>query len=155
MSEPLSNGRNVAGSFASRTRPSADMSLESSRKDTLLNRLRGAYSVKLGKPSLMKRYINTHTLTVDNGSENQEWRETETATGARIYFAHPYHSWERGTNENTNGLVRWYFPKGTDFSLVSDAEIAEVEYALNTRPRKRLRYRTPLEVFNKSVALAS
>jgi len=95
-----------------------------------------------------------HTLTVDNGSENQEWRETEESTRARVYFAHPYHSWERGTNENTNGLVRWYFPKGTDFRNVSEEEIARVEYALNTRPRKRLGYRTPLEVFIQSVALA-
>lgn len=94
-----------------------------------------------------------HTLTVDNGSENQEWKETEADTGAAVYFAHPYHSWERGTNENTNGLVRWYFPKGTDFTEVSEEEIANVEYALNTRPRKRLGYRTPLEVFIQSVAL--
>ncbi len=97
--------------------------------------------------------LPAHTLTVDNGSENQEWRETEEATDTRVYFAHPYHSWERGTNENTNGLVRWYFPKGTDFRQVSEEEIARVEYALNTRPRKRLGYRTPLEVFNQSVAL--
>lgn len=98
-------------------------------------------------------HLPAHTLTVDNGPENQDWQETEEATKARVYFAHPYHSWERGTNENTNGLVRWYFPKGTDFTLVSEEEIAAVEYALNTRPRKRLGYRTPLEVFNQGVAL--
>lgn len=97
--------------------------------------------------------LPAHTLTVDNGSENQEWRETQESASIQIYFAHPYHSWERGTNENTNGLVRWYFPKGTDFRNVSEEEIARVEYALNTRPRKRLGYRTPLEVFNQSVAL--
>lgn len=97
--------------------------------------------------------VPAHTITVDNGPENQAWRETEEATGVKVYFAHPYHSWERGTNENTNGLVRWYFPKGTDFANVSEEEIAAVEYALNTRPRKRLGYRTPLEVFNQSVAL--
>lgn len=62
--------------------------------------------------------------------------------------------WERGSNENTNGLIRWYFPKSTDFAKVTDEEIKEVEYALNTRPRKRLKWRTPLEVFNSSVALA-
>lgn len=88
-----------------------------------------------------------HTLTLDNGSENQYWKELEQATGASVYFAHPYSSWERGTNENTNGLVRRYFPKGTDFSLVSEEEIASVEYALNTRPRKRLGWKTPLEVW--------
>lgn len=97
--------------------------------------------------------LPSHTLTVDNGFENQEWQETEADTGAKVYFAHPYHSWERGTNENTNGLVRWYFPKGTDFTKVSKEEIARVEYALNTRPRKRFGYLTPLEVFNQSVAL--
>lgn len=95
------------------------------------------------------------TVTVDNGSENQYWQEMEEDTGAKVYFAHPYSSWERGTNENTNGLVRRYFPKGTDFSQVSEEEIAAVEYALNTRPRKRLGYRTPLAVFSEGVALQS
>lgn len=95
------------------------------------------------------------TVTVDNGSENQYWRETEEDTGAKVYFAHPYSSWERGTNENTNGLVRRYFPKGTDFAAVSEEEVAAVEYALNTRPRKRLGWRTPLAVFNEGVALQS
>lgn len=89
-----------------------------------------------------------HTLTLDNGPENQMWPELEEATGASVYYAHPYCSGERGTNENTNGLVRRYFPKGTDFSLVTDEEIARVEYALNTRPRKRHGYRTPLEVWS-------
>lgn len=94
------------------------------------------------------RDIEAHTLTLDNGSENQQWRETEQDTGAKLYFAHPYSSWERGTNENTNGLVRRYFPKGTDFSLVSDEEVAQVEYALNTRPRKRHGFKSPLEVWS-------
>lgn len=100
--------------------------------------------------SVMPQTIR-HTLTVDNGSENQEWQETERGAGVRCFFAHPYHSWERGTNENTNGLVRWYFPKGTDFRTIPDAEIAQVEHLLNTRPRKRLGWRTPLEIM--SVAL--
>lgn len=100
------------------------------------------------------KYMPAHTLTIDNGSENRTWEETEKEAKVKVYFAHPYHSWERGTNENTNGLVRWYFPKGTDFRNVSEEQIARVEYALNTRPRKRLGYRTPLEVFNQGVALA-
>ena len=91
--------------------------------------------------------LPAHTLTLDNGPENQYWQETEADTGVKVYLAHPYSSWERGTNENTNGLVRRYFPKGTDFSLVADAEVARVEYALNTRPRKRLGWKTPLEVW--------
>lgn len=93
-------------------------------------------------------HLPAHTLTVDNGPENQEWRATEEATNARVYFAHPYHSWERGTNENTNGLVRRYFPKGTDFREIAEEEIARVEYALNTRPRKRHGFRTSLEIWS-------
>lgn len=88
-----------------------------------------------------------HTLTLDNGPENRGWRALEEATGLRTYFAHPYHSWERGSNENANGLLREYFPKGTDFGTVSDEEIARVEYILNTRPRKRLGWKTPLQAF--------
>lgn len=88
------------------------------------------------------------TLTLDNGAENRNWRPLQEATGTRVFFAHPYHSWERGTNENTNGLIRDYFPKKTDFTKIPDADIAQVEYALNTRPRKRLGFRTPLEVWS-------
>lgn len=91
------------------------------------------------------------TVTFDNGPENRQWIEMEREVGIRAYFAHPYHSWERGTNENTNGLIRWYFPKGTDFGTISHEELARVELAINTRPRKRLGWRTPLEVW--SVAL--
>jgi IS30 family transposase len=87
------------------------------------------------------------TLTLDNGPENGSWRDIEKGTGMRCFFAHPYHSWERGTNENTNGLLRQYFPKKTDFTLVSEEELRKVEYDLNSRPRKRLQYKTPLEVW--------
>lgn len=93
------------------------------------------------------------TLTVDNGSENANYPELVKDLKISCYFAHPYHSWERGTNENTNGLIRWYFPKGTDFATISNEAIVAVEEALNNRPRKRLGWRTPLEVFNESVAL--
>ena len=96
----------------------------------------------------MKRLTSfpCHTVTLDNGSENTNWKDMEEAVHASVYYAHPYHSWERGTNENTNGLIREYFPKKTDFTQVSDEEIAKVEYILNTRPRKRLKWSTPLEV---------
>ena len=93
-----------------------------------------------------------YTLTLDNGPENSDWKGIQSATGAQCYLAHPYHSWERGTNENTNGLVRDYYPKKTDFSTIPEEEIQYIEYELNTRPRKRLGWKTPLEVF--SVALA-
>ena len=64
----------------------------------------------------------------------------------QCYFAKPYHSWERGLNEHTNGLVRQYFPKATDFSTITDADVQWVEEQLNNRPRKCLNYRTPMEV---------
>jgi IS30 family transposase len=95
--------------------------------------------------------VSVHTITFDNGAENQRWHLIDRALGSASYFAHPYHSWERGTNENTNGLVRDYFPKKTDFRLVSADDIARVEYALNTRPRKRHGWRTPLEVWGGAV----
>lgn len=93
------------------------------------------------------------TLTLDNGPENSDWLTMEAVLNMDCFFAHPYRSCERGANENVNGLIRDYFPKKTDFTLVSEAELAVVEYALNTRPRKRLGWKTPLEVW--SVALQS
>ncbi len=94
------------------------------------------------------------TLTLDNGSENAGHKTIRQVLGTKCYFARPYHSWERGTNENTNGLIRYYFPKKTDFANISDEQIKQVEDILNNRPRKRLKWLTPLEVFNgASVAL--
>lgn len=93
------------------------------------------------------------TMTLDNGHENANHEQIAQELGLKIYFAHPYHSWERGTNENTNGLIRWYLPKKTDFATISDERIREIEYRLNTRPRKRLGWKTPLEVFTQGVAL--
>lgn len=93
------------------------------------------------------------TVTSDNGHENFMFDSVMTELGVLWFFAHPYHSWERGTNENTNGLIRWYFPKGTDFATISNDTIKAVETALNNRPRKRLGWKTPLEAFNESVAL--
>jgi len=92
-----------------------------------------------------------HTVTLDNGPENSDWEGIESNTGLKCFYAHPYCSGERGTNENTNGLIRDYFPKKTDFDLVTNEEIQWVEYQLNTRPRKRLNWLTPLEAW--SVAL--
>ncbi len=93
------------------------------------------------------------TITTDSGSENSCLNLVQQTLDIQWFFAHPYHSWERGTNENTNGLIRWYFPKGTDFATIPDETIKAVEIALNNRPRKRLGWRTPLEAFNESVAL--
>jgi IS30 family transposase len=70
------------------------------------------------------------------------------APKAKIFFATPYHAWERGLNENTNGLIRDFFPKGTDFSTIANAEVAKVERLLNARPRKSPGFRSPQEVFD-------
>lgn len=95
------------------------------------------------------RHDPVNTLTFDNGKEFARHAEIAADLNADAYFAKPYHSWERGTNENTNGLVRQYFPKKTDFATVSDADVARVEYLLNTRPRKCLGYKTPMEVIHQ------
>ena len=87
------------------------------------------------------------TNTYDNGREFAQHRNIEWKTGITIYFAHPYHSWERWTNENTNGLLRQYYPKWTSFTCVKEHELQEVVKKLNWRPRKRLNYKTPEEVF--------
>lgn len=93
------------------------------------------------------------TLTYDQGKEMSEHRQFTIDTGIQVYFAHPGSPWERGTNENTNGLIRQYFPKGTDFSKVSRKEIKRVQREINDRPRAALNYLKPDEVFNKLVAL--
>lgn len=86
------------------------------------------------------------TLTLDNGTENAKHEALSTRLGIKCYFARPYASWERGTNENANGLIRWYLPKGTDFRKITPEQIARIEYLLNSRPRKCLGYKTPSEV---------
>lgn len=89
------------------------------------------------------------TLTLDNGSENSAFQQIEKTLSFRVYFARPYSSWERGTNENTNGLIRRYFPKGTNFLNVDETVLQKVVNILNNRPRKCLNYQTPFEVFNR------
>lgn len=89
------------------------------------------------------------TLTYDQGREMAQHQLFAKQTNMQVYFAHPGSPWERGTNENTNGLIRQYFPKGTDFSKISRREIKWAQNRLNGRPRKVLDYQTPYEVFNK------
>lgn len=88
------------------------------------------------------------TLTFDNGSEFVKHEKVARCLGAKTYFAHPYSSWERGINENTNGLLRQYFPKKTDFKTVSWHQLKSAVNELNNRPRKTRGYRTPNELFN-------
>jgi len=87
------------------------------------------------------------TLTTDQGSEFAGHRELSAQTAVQVYFCHPHSPWERGTNENTNGLLRQFFPKGCDFTKVSPRRLRHVQDLLNTRPRKVLNWRTPHEVF--------
>ena len=90
---------------------------------------------------------NATNITYDNGSEFTLWQQKEKQLHTIIYFANPYHSWERGRNENTNSLIRDFFPKGTDFKKVTKADILEIESLINNRPRKRLQWLTPLEYY--------
>jgi len=87
------------------------------------------------------------TLTLDNGTEFTYFQRVEDRMNTKVYFAHPYSSWERGTNENTNGLLRQYFPKETNFLEISHQQLAAAIKQLNNRPRKCLNWRTPSEVF--------
>ena len=114
-----------------------------------------AQAVSQVMTKLLKPYKNeVHTVTSDNGREFARHEEIATALDADFYFAHPYSSWERGTNENTNGLIRQYFPKNRDFTTITDKEISTAMERLNNRPRKRLGYKTPHQVFFKSSGVA-
>jgi IS30 family transposase len=92
-----------------------------------------------------KEYIET--ITVDNGKEFAEHLRLAKETGAKVYFAHPYHSYERGLNEHTNGLLRQYLPKKMSLENLTEKELAKIIDKINNRPRKSLGYRTPREVF--------
>jgi IS30 family transposase len=98
------------------------------------------------------------TMTSDNGKEFADHKTIASKLDADFFFAHPYASWERGLNENTNGLIRQYIPKGRDLKTVTQKEISQIMYKLNNRPRKCLGMKTPNQVFlgiNPPVALAS
>ncbi len=107
--------------------------------------------------SLNPHKKNVNTITFDNGKEFADHQKIAKSLDAKCYFAKPYHSWERGLNEHTNGLLRQYLPKKSNFSLLSQEDIDFVQNALNNRPRKVLKYKTPSEVFkqNYTVAFAS
>ena len=97
-------------------------------------------------PNLMKK-----SMTYDNGVEMAQHKLFTKNTKVQVYFTHPYSPWERPTNENTNGLLRQYFPKGTDLSLISKERLQFVQDELNERPRRTLDYRTPMEVFDEMI----
>ena len=110
-----------------------------------------AQAVSQAMAKLLKPYLRkVHTITSDNGREFAGHEEIAATLKADFYFAHPYSSWERGTNENTNGLIRQYFPKNRDFTTITQQEIDTAMERLNNRPRKRLGYQTPNQIFFKS-----
>lgn len=107
-----------------------------------------AYASKLNRlPEDLKR-----SLTYDHGCEMAKHKDFTQKTKMKVYFAHPHSPWERGTSENTNALIRDFYPKGTDFSKISSRELKKIENMLNDRPRKTLNFYTPREVFTKVVA---
>jgi len=125
---------------------------------TLIGRLtkREAQQVVDRSAELLSLMPYVETLTVDNGKEFAGHAKIKDQTGADVYFAHPYASWERGTNENTNGLIRQYLPKKRRLDDVEEHQIVEIMRKLNNRPRKRLAFKTPHEVFfEESVALTT
>lgn len=120
---------------------------------TLINKLTNRTAET--KTSMVSHRLNQfpdkckRTVTADNGSENSNHKELTRLTNMLVYFCHAYHSWERGTVENTNGIIRRYIPKGVSIDTLTDEYIAAVEYKLNTTPRKCLQYLTPYEMMRK------
>jgi IS30 family transposase len=117
---------------------------------TLLHKLKAAQAEPTTRAIIAKlrpHRARVHTITADNGKEFALHARVARQLGAGFYFAKPYHAWERGLNENTNGLVRQYFPKGTSFAHITPAAVAKVQNKLNSRPRKVLAYKTPNQVF--------
>ena len=97
-----------------------------------------------------RRGMNCRSITFDNGTEFHGYREIERQLNVQCYFATPYHSWERGSNENLNGLIRQYLPKGMCLRNTSQADCDRIARALNTRPRKRYGYLTPEQAYARS-----
>jgi IS30 family transposase len=113
--------------------------------------------VRVGRATTTRatRLIRRHTgrfqtITADNGTEFHDCKRIELQTGMCFYFANPHHSWERGTNENTNGLIQQYLPKGMNMAAVTQQDCSFIADSLNHRPRKRLGSRTPKECFDES-----
>ena len=110
-----------------------------------------------GTREVIEKLLNglpVKSISLDNGSEFSEFRKLEASLSTLVYFAEPHKPWQRGTNENTNDIIRFFFPKGFDFRTVTDEDIHFVEDLINNRPRKCLGWKTPAEILEESVALA-
>lgn len=124
--------------------------VERKSKFTLLKKLDNKTS-EATKTALMQALTqykdHVHTITADNGLEFAQHHEVSVQLDTDFYFAHPYASWERGLNENTNGLVRQYIKKGSELTDITDKDLVIIASKLNTRPRKTLGYKSPSEIF--------
>ena len=134
--------------------------VERTKRYTMLVSLPSGKDALSVREAMVKKLhkLPTHilkTLTYDQGKEMSQHTQFTIDTGMQVYFADPASPWQRGTNENTNGLIRQYFPKGTDFSLVSEQELQDAEDSLNGRPRKCIDWQFPKDVFFRLVALDS
>jgi len=138
------NNRSALGTLVERTtRTTILIPIKNRKAETVAK----AFAKEVKKlPQQMKL-----TMTYDQGREMAQHKLFTKITGVKVYFAHPRSPWERGTNENTNGLIRQYFPKGTDFHKVSRYKVKKVQNQLNGRPRKTLNYHTPYEIFNQLI----
>ena len=133
----------IATNVERKTRYTIIMKIENRKSETVTK----AFAISLNKlPKEIRK-----SMTYDNGMEmaNHKWLTGK--TGIEIYFAHPYSSWERGTNENTNGLIRRFFPKGTDFKKITLKQIEDAQNKLNNRPRKVLGYKTPNQMMQEEI----
>ena len=126
--------------------------VERKSRYTLIVKLKARNSKEVAK--IFSKVLNKlnpilkKTMTYDNGVEMARHENITQKTGMKIYFAHPYSSWERGTNENRNGLIRRYLPKGTDFNLINKKQLMIIQEKLNNRPRKIIGYKTPKEMMD-------
>jgi transposase, IS30 family len=122
--------------------------VERKSRYTIIGKLRARTTSELNRKVIQlieREMLYVRTITADNGTEFHQFQKIENKTSTRFYFCTPYHSWERGTNENTNGLIRQYFPKGKSMAKVTQRDCDKVAKKLNTRPRKVLGVKTPEE----------
>ena len=119
-------------------------------EDKTISVINKAFSLAFAKVS---KQIKPLTLTLDNGTEFLGFKDIETENNLKVYFADSHSPWQRGSNENINGLIRFFFPRGTDFRNLPQVQLDSVVSLINNRPRKCLGYLSPIEFINKSVAL--